>query len=161
DCLRRHEPRAWQQFASPAARDGVAEAARQELLKTACPIERASWPEWYAAADQASAALGLDVPVTLHPAQAPPGLTAAPVPLPHEAHVVLAGQPASRLTEGEFRALLAHALSHLALWRAEGELLPTERVLKSLTEQVEALRAYRASARRFALMTSVICDRGA
>jgi hypothetical protein len=161
DFLRRHEPRAWAHFASPAARDRRADDARLELLQTAYPIDRASWPEWYAAAEQAAAALGLALPVALYQAQAGRGLAAVPAAMADESHVVLHGQPATRLPEGEFRALLAHALSHVLLWRVEDDLLPAEQVLQSLTGQPEAPPAYGISARRFALMTKVVCDRGA
>ncbi len=161
DYLRRQERRAWEHFASPATRDKLADAARLELLKTAYRIDRASWPEWYAAAERASAALGLDVPLTLYQAQSPRGLGAMPAAIAHEAHLVLHGQPATRLADGEFRALLAHALCHLLLWRIDGDLLPAEQVLESLTAQPDAAPAYRASARRFAQMTRVVCDRGA
>ncbi len=160
DGLRRHEPRAWAHFASPAGREKLAGAARLELLQTAYRIDRASWPEWYAAAEQTAAALGLNVPVALYQAQASRGLGAAPAAILEEAHLVLHGQPATRLADGQFRALLAHALSHVLLWRADGDLLPAEQALNSLTAQPDASQSYRLSARRFALMTKVVCDRG-
>ncbi len=73
--------------------------------------------ELYAQAEEVVRKLGLDIPVTIYQAQNPQGLNASLAYVPNEAHIVLHGPVCSKLTEAEFRALLAHELSHFLLWR--------------------------------------------
>lgn len=160
--LRRFEPRAWQYFASPHTREKLANAARLELLKSAYRIDRASWPEWYAAAEQVARQLGLSAPVMLYQAQSSPALGASLARITEETHLVLRGPVATKLPPDEFRALLARELCSLWQWRhGTGELLTAQYVLDALTAAAEPHPAYLATARRFGLWSRLVGDRGA
>ena len=67
----------------------------------------------------------------------------------------------AKLTDAEFRALLAHELSHFLLWRSwDGQYMVTEQILSALTHDPLADTPHFASARLFALYNEVFCDRG-
>ena len=120
--LKEQEAEVWHWYASNRVRDDQAESIRFELLKSTYRLEREAQPEVYAAAEDVARRLGLDVPVTIYQAQNPQGLNASLAYVPSEAHVVLHGPVSAKLTEAEFRALLAHELSHFLLWRSwEGQ----------------------------------------
>ena len=122
DYLKAEEAEVWRWFAGQRVRAEQAEAERFELLKSTYRMDRESQPAVYAAAEAAAGRLGLHVPITLYQAQNPAGLNASLAFVPDEAHIVLHGPVAARLSEPELRALLAHELSHLVLWRCgDGE----------------------------------------
>jgi Zn-dependent protease with chaperone function len=159
--LKEEEPDVWHWYASHKVRDEQAEAVRFELLKSAYRVEREAQTEIYARADDVARKLGLDVPLTIYQAQNPQGLNASLAYVPGEAHVVLHGPVSAKLTEAEFRALLAHELSHFLLWRSwDGQYLVTEQILAALTHDPLADTPHFASARLFALHNEVFCDRG-
>lgn len=112
DYLKTEETDVWHWYASNKVRDEQSEAVRFELLKSTYRVERETQPETYATAEDVARKLGLDIPVTLYQSQNPEGLNASLAYVPNEAHIVLDGPVASRLTDAEFRALLAHELSH-------------------------------------------------
>ena len=159
--LKEEEPDVWHWYASNKVRDEQAEAIRFELLKSTYRVERDAQPEIYAAAEDVARKLGLDVPVTIYQAQNPQGLNASLAYVPGEAHVVLHGPVSAKLTDAEFRALLAHELSHFLLWRSwDGQYMVTEQILAALTHDPLADTPHFASARLFALYNEVFCDRG-
>ena len=161
DYLREEEPDVWHWYSSNKVRYEQAEAVRFELLKSTYRVEREAQPETYAAAEDVARKLGLDVPLTIYQAQNPQGLNASLAYVPSEAHIVLHGPVSSKLTEAEFRALLAHELSHFLLWRSwDGQYMVTEQILAALTHDPLADTPHFASARLFALYNEVFCDRG-
>lgn len=162
DYLRREEPDVWQWCASHKSRDEQAEAVRFELLKSTYRVDRDQHPAVYATADEVVRALGLDVPLTIYQAQNPQGLNASLAFVPGEAHIVLHGPLSARLSPAEFRALLAHELSHFLLWQSwDGQYLTAEQILAALTHDRAADTPHFASARLFSLYSEVFCDRGA
>jgi Zn-dependent protease with chaperone function len=159
--LREEEADVWRWYASNKVREEHTEAVRFELLKSAYRVDRQIQPAIYAAAEEVARMLGLDVPVTIYQAQNPLGLNASLAFVPDEAHLVLHGPVASQLTDSEFRALVAHELSHLLLWRSwKGEYLVVEQILAALTNDPLADTPHFATARLFVLYTEVFCDRG-
>ncbi len=162
DYLKAEETDVWRWYSSNKVRCEQAEAVRFELLKSTYRVEREAQGETYAAAEDVARKLGLDVPLTIYQAQNPQGLNASLAYVPGEAHVVLHGPVAAKLTGAEFRALLAHELSHFLLWRSwDGEYMVTEQILAALTHDPLADTPHFASARLFALYNEVFCDRGA
>ncbi|MCL4201260.1 MAG: M48 family metalloprotease [Pirellulaceae bacterium] len=160
DYLKREEPKVWNWFASHRVRQEQIDAVRFELLKSTYRIDRETKPEWYEAAQQVAADLGLDVPVTIYQAQEPVGLNASLAFVPGEAHIVLHGPVASTLATAEFRALLAHELGHLLLWQIwDGDFLIVDQLLSALTHDSRAEMAHFATARLFALYNEIFCDR--
>jgi len=159
--LKKEEPDIWHWYASNKVRDEQAEAIRFELLKSTYRVEREAQLETYVRAEDIARTLGLDVPVTIYQAQNPQGLNASLAYVPNEAHIVLHGHVSSKLTDAEFRALLAHELSHFLLWRSwDGQYMVTEQILAALTHDPLADTPHFASARLFALYNEVFCDRG-
>ena len=159
--LEEEEPDVWHWYASNKVRDEQAEAVRFELLKSTYRVEREAQPETYAQAEDVARKLGLDVPITIYQAQNPQGLNASLAYVPGEAHLVLHGPVSAKLTDAEFRALLAHELSHFLLWRSwDGQYMVTEQILAALTHDPMADTPHFASARLFALYNEVFCDRG-
>ncbi len=161
DYLREEEPDVWHWYSSNKVRYEQAEAVRFELLKATYRVEREAQPETYAAAEDVARKLGLDIPLTIYQAQNPQGLNASLAYVPNQAHIVLHGPVISKLTGAEFRALLAHELSHFLLWRSwDGQYMVTEQILAALTHDPLADTPHFASARLFALYNEVFCDRG-
>jgi Zn-dependent protease with chaperone function len=159
--LKEEEPDVWHWYASNQVRNEQAEATRFELLKSTYRVEREAQVETYATAENVAKKLGLDVPVTIYQAQNPQGLNASLAYVPGEAHVVLHGPVSAKLTDAEFRALLAHELSHFLLWRSwDGQFMITEQILAALTHDPLADTPHFAAARLFALYNEVFCDRG-
>jgi Zn-dependent protease with chaperone function len=162
DFLKSEEPEVWKWYASQKVREEQAEAVRFDLLKATYRIERDSHPELYATAEDVARRLSLEIPVTIYQAQNPRGLNASLAYLPNEGHVVLHGPVTTSLTDPEFRALLAHELSHLLLWQGwQGEFLVVDQILAALTHDRRADNAHFASARLFQLYNEIFCDRGA
>ncbi|MAT72636.1 MAG: hypothetical protein CMJ58_24415 [Planctomycetaceae bacterium] len=160
DYLKNEESQIWEWYASNRVRAEQNEAIRFDLLKSTYRIDRDAQPALYDMADKVAKSLGMEVPVTLYQAQNPQGLNASLAYIPDEAHVVLHGPIASRLTEPELRALLAHELGHLLLHsRWGGDLLVAEQVLAAMTHDRDADTPHFASARLFGLYTEVFCDR--
>jgi Zn-dependent protease with chaperone function len=159
--LKEEEPEVWHWYASHKVRDEQADATRFDLLKSTYRLERSGQPDTFAAAEEVALALGLDVPVAIYQAQNPQGWNASLAYVPSEAHIVLHGPVAAKLTGAEFRALLAHELSHFLLWKSwEGEYMITEQILAALSHDSQADTPHFASARLFSLYTEVFCDRG-
>lgn len=162
DYLKAEQPQVWQWFASHKLREDVTDAVRLDLLKSTYRLEQESHADVDAVAEGVCERLGLQVPVTLYQAQNPAGLNASLASIPAEAHIILHGPVTSRLTEAEFRGLLAHELSHLLLWQCcEGELLLVDQILAALSCDAQADTPHFASARLFRLYSEVFCDRGA
>ncbi len=160
--LKTEEADIWQWYASNRVREEQAEAVRFELLKTTYRIDRETQPALYTAAEAAAGKLALDVPITIYQAQTPAALNASLAYVPGEAHIVLHGPVASKLTEAELQALLAHELSHLVLWRQwDGDYLVVDQILSALTHDRMAEAAHFASARLLGLYNEIFCDRGA
>jgi Zn-dependent protease with chaperone function len=161
DYLNSEEAEVWRWYTSAKVRDEQAEAVRFDLLKSTYRVDRESQTETYAKAEDVARKLGLDVPITIYQAQNPQGLNASLAYVPNEAHVVLHGPVAAKLSDAEFRALLAHELGHYLFLRSrEGQYLTTEQVLAALTHDPLADTPHFASARLFSLYTEVFCDRG-
>ena len=176
DYLKQAESSLWQRFSSNRAREENAASVRFDLLKSTYRIARSAQTDLYAIVDQVAAELGLEqTRITIYQAQNPEGLNAslAYIPgeadiecrdsirvSPGEAHIVLHGPIGTTLSEAELRALFAHELGHILLYRTcEGDLLVAEQVLAALTHDRHADTSHSASARLFALYTEVFCDR--
>jgi len=162
DFLKREEAEIWNFYRSTKFREEQAEAVRFELLKATYRVDRPSQPQWYNAAEEAAAKLGLDVPLTIYQAQNPEGMNASLAFLPGEGHLVLSGPVGERLSADELLGVFAHELSHLLLWQGwEGEFLVVDNILAALTNDRQAHPAHSASTRLFYLYNEIFCDRGA
>jgi Zn-dependent protease with chaperone function len=159
--LKEEEPDVWNWYVSNKVRHEQAEAVRFDLLKSTYRLARDAQPETYRKAEETAQKLGLDVPITLYQAQNPHGLNASLAYIPGEAHVIIHGPVASKLTDAEFRALLAHELSHFLLGQSwGGEYMVTDQILAALTHDAMADTPHFATARLFSLYNEVFCDRG-
>ena len=159
--LKQEESEVWDWYASHKVRDEQAEAVRFELLKATYRVDRDAQPGLYSAAEEVADKLGLEAPITIYQAQNPQGLNASLAFVPEEVHIILHGPLATKLTDAELRALLAHELSHFLLWRAwDGEFIIAEQILAALTHDPLADTPQFASARLMSLYNEVFCDRG-
>lgn len=160
--LQAEEKDLWDWFSSNRVQDEYADAVRLELLKTTYRMEPDTAPRLHALAHEASARLGLDVPITFYHSQRPSGLNASLAFLPEEAHIVLHGPLSDVLSETELQALLGHELSHLILWtKWDGRYLMSEQILSAMMNDTDARPEHAESARLFQLYTEIFCDRGA
>jgi Zn-dependent protease with chaperone function len=160
--LKTEEPEVWRWYASHRVREEKADGVRFELLKSTYRIDRQTEPDLYAVADEVAGKLSLGPAITVYQAQNPEGLNASLAYVPGEAHIVLHGPVRARLTEPEFRALLAHELSHLLLWQGwEGDYLIADQILAALTLDPQAETPHFASMRLLRLYNEIFCDRGA
>jgi hypothetical protein len=160
DYVQERERSLWEWFATSRGGTGSDET-RLELLKTTYRLDPGAHAELHAAAAQAKAGLGLDVPVTLYQSQEAAQVNAALVCLPGEAHVVFSGPILSLLDPAERLAVLGHELSHLLLWQRQGgELEVLDRLIHAVAQDPRADDAHRESARRLRLYTEIYADRG-
>ncbi|MBN2295977.1 MAG: M48 family metalloprotease [Pirellulales bacterium] len=161
DYLKTEEAEVWRWYASHKVRREHAEAVRFDLLKSTYRVDPETQPEIYEAAKSVAQRLSLDVPITIYQAQNPLSLNASLAYIPDEAHVVLHGAISSKLNAAEVRALLAHELSHFALWQHwDGEYSIVDQILSALTHDRLADTPHFASARLFGLYSEIFCDRG-
>lgn len=158
--LRQSDAAVWKWFASQRTTAKYAEDVRFELLKSTYRVERASQPALYEAAEGVARQLGLTAALTIYQAQNPEGLNASLVYAPGEAHLVLHGPLADRLSAIELRGLMAHELAHYLLWsRDDGELHTASEVLLALVNDAHSHPAHFASWRLFRLYAEIFCDR--
>ena len=118
DYLKKEESKIWEWYASHRVRDEQAETIRFDLLKSTYRIDREAQPEIYELADNVASQLDLAIPITVYQAQNPVGLNASLAFTPGEAHIILHGSIATKLSKDELRALLAHELGHMLLYCA-------------------------------------------
>ena len=160
DYLKKEESKIWEWYASHRVRDEQAETIRFDLLKSTYRIDREAQPEIYELADNVASQLDLAIPITVYQAQNPVGLNASLAFTPGEAHIILHGSIATKLSKDELRALLAHELGHMLLYCAcDGDFLIAEQVLAAMTHDRDADTPHFTSARLFRLYTEVFCDR--
>ena len=159
--LKAEEPEVWKWYASNRVGADQADSVRFELLKSTYRVERESQPEIYEAAEEVKQKLSLDVPATIYQAQNPEGMNASLAYVPDEAHIVFHGPLSSKLSDLELRALIAHELSHLLLWREwDGEYMIVDQILAAMTHDRNADTSHFASARLLGLYKEIFCDRG-
>lgn len=165
DRLRQNEPEIWAWFRSDEQNAANQEAVHLDLLKSTVRIEAEANPELYQTANQAAAALGLDVPVTIYQARQSGRFNASISSDASHAHLVLQGELSERLEADELSAVFGHELSHLLLWRLEnGDFLTVAAVLNALSQDpsdTAAPAVYLETQRLFSLYTEIFCDRGA
>jgi Zn-dependent protease with chaperone function len=161
DYLRTEERDLWTWFSSSRARSEHGESVRLDLLKSTYRLEPAAHAELYVRAQEARAALGLEIPVTLYQAQVSTGLNASLAYIPGEAHLVLSGPVLSAVAPSELLSILAHELSHYLLWeREDGAYLVARQVLQAMAGHRQAQPSHARSARLFHLYEEVYADRG-
>jgi Zn-dependent protease with chaperone function len=159
--LREQEPGLWEWFSSSRFLEEHAANVRLDLLKTTYRLERAQHPDLYSLIDEAQAAVGIEVPVTLYQTQSGEGMNASLAYVPDQAHVVLTGPVVATLSRDELRAVFAHELGHHVLWQVrDGELLIAEQVLSAMAAHPGAEPSHAASARLFRLYLELSADRG-
>ncbi len=162
--LSRLEPASWAAFAEAVAVTPVGDVApvHAELLRRAYRLDPAGHPVVAAAVSRASAALGVDVPVTVYQLEGEPIANASLIDLQDEAVVVLAGNLVELLDEPELTAVLGHELTHQLLWRLDGgRYLIADRLLDALALDARTPAVYLETARRWRLATELLADRGA
>ncbi len=162
EALERSEPGLWKWIASDDYWKKHAEAVKLELLRSTYRLSREGHDALYAAADDASRALGLEAPVTLYQMQQAEPLNAALVFMPNEVHVVLSGRVVELLSPDELRALLGHELAHFLLFSREGGRFHiANEVLNSMVRAERHAPSHAMSFRRFSLWMEFFADRGA
>ncbi|WP_125461868.1 MULTISPECIES: hypothetical protein [Rhodomicrobium] len=161
--LRTGEAALWSWFESDQFSKRYSEMVKLELLKSTYRLTRADQPGLYAQADVALNALGLDLPVTVYQRQGGgDGANAALIFLPDEAAIMLMGNIAELLSEGETLALLGHELAHHRLYTLDGgQYFTAARLLDWCAEQPGCDAAFRETDRLYQLHTEIFADMGA
>lgn len=159
--LQEREAELWRWFSADRLRAEQGEAVRLELLKSTYRLDPDAHPTLHAAAREVAAKLGLAAPLSLYQAQGGDGLNASLAYLPGEAHLVLHGPVADRLTPLELRAVLGHELSHFLLLDGWPAFRVASQLLQAMVADEAAAPVHATTARRFGLYTEVYCDRGA
>ena len=154
------EPEMWEWFSKTKTQSDHAENVKFDLLKSTYRIDRSTNETLYRIADETLKTLGVDVPVTFYQAQSGEGLNASICSMVDEAHIVFRGPVFKRLNETELKALIAHELGHLILWRDwDRDFLITEMILAAQTNDPRVQPPHLETARLFQLHTEVFCDR--
>jgi hypothetical protein len=161
DYLKTEEPETWAWLGSAKSQSTYADSLRLELLKQTYRLEPATYPEVFAALEDAKAKLGLEIPVTLYQSQSQRDLNASIFCLPGEAHIVFQGGVLQLLDAAELRSVLGHELAHYSLWVVEGgKHLLADRVIHAMANDPRADASHRESARWLQLYTEIYADRG-
>ncbi|MGK2859340.1 MAG: M48 family metalloprotease [Thermoanaerobaculia bacterium] len=160
--LKESEAALWSWFAGTSRGVAHVEATRLELLKQTYRFDPADYPELYASAERARAALGLEVAVTIYQSTTGSNLNAFLLYVPGEAHVVFEGSLLSTLSPTELEAALAHELTHYLLFEAfDGDLLTASQLLTALQSHPSVSPSHVETARLFSLHLESHADRGA
>ena len=162
DYFKSRERELWDWFASAKAQENYTQTLRLDLLKATYRLDTESHPELYRNADEAKAALGLDIPVTLYQAQESSHLNAVLYFMAGEGHVVFSGNVLNLLNPLELKTVIGHELAHYVLWQRDGgEFLIADRIVETVANDPRAHAAHCHSARHYRLFTEIFADRGA
>ena len=161
DYFKSRERELWDWFASAKAQENYTETLRLDLLKATYRLDAESSPELYRHAEEAKAALGLDIPVTLYQAQESSHLNAVLYFMAGEGHVVFSGPALNLLSPLELKTVIGHELAHYLLWQRDGgEFLIADRLVETIANDPRAHAAHCHSARHYRLYTEIFADRG-
>ena len=153
-------PDAWKWASSAQLTEEEIETIRLDLLRNTIRLDRSAHPDVYDSTDEIAEKLNLKIPVTVYQEQNPQGWNAAAMPLPDEAHLMIAGPILEKLSRDELRVVLAHELGHVHLWRIEDRRFHTTiRLLDALSNDAHATAVHFNSARLARLHSEVYCDR--
>lgn len=160
DHFKHSEPKMWEWFSQTKTQSNHAENVKFDLLKSTYRIDRETNESLYRIADEILMTLGIEVPITFYQAQRSDGLNASICAMIDEAHIIFRGPVLKRLDESELKALIAHELGHLILWREwERDFLITEMILTAQSNDPRVQPPHLETARLFQLHTEVYCDR--
>ena len=138
------------------------EELKAELLKNTYRIDKTSHQNLYDWADEACNSLSIDAEVTLYQEHNSLQLNAGISILEKEAHIVFSGNLIGLLSEEEFKALLAHELTHYLFYKMEEEEFEvTQRIALALANDPRSEDTIIETARIFQLYLELFCDDGA
>jgi predicted SprT family Zn-dependent metalloprotease len=158
--LKAHEAELWEWLASAEAKAAYADELRLDLLKSLYRFEPAAHPLLYAQVENAKAALGLNIPVTIYQGQQSGGMNAGIYYLPGEGHIAFNGNLLQLLKDDELLCVLAHELAHYQLWQAEnGEYHVMDRLVRTLAQSPRSAPSHHHTAKMAQLYTEIFCDR--
>lgn len=161
DYLKSEERELWDWFSSARAKADYTENLRLELLKSTYRLGAEGHAELYQSAEEAKAALRLDIPVTLYQAQNSTQLNAALYYMPGQGHLVFSGPAFSLLNAAELKSVIGHELAHYHLWEQDaGEFHVAERLIHSAANDPRGSASHEQTARRYQLYTEIFADRG-
>ncbi len=133
-----------------------------ELLRSAYRLDAVARPELGAAVSAASAALGVEAPVTLYQLEGDRPANATLLHRPGEAVIAFSGGLLQRLDGAELTAVIGHELAHHRLWTLDGaRFLVADRMLDALALDARTPPPFVETARRWNLATELFADRGA
>lgn len=158
--LRSRHPQLWDWFAQGNTRKDDIAAERLELLKSTYRLDRDTHGALNNAAMAVARRLDVQAPLTLYQAQGAIAPNLSLVYIPAEVHIVLHGGVQTLLCEPEWRAALAHEMSHfLFLERFNGDFRVLGELLAALCNDRNADTPHVESQRLFSLYTEILCDR--
>ena len=159
--LKTHESELWQWFKRHRPTTERSNATKLDLLKSTYRIDAEEDASLYELVRELITTLGLNCSCTLYRAQNPQGLNVSIAPIPQEAHIILHGPVQDLLNRDEFRAVLAHELSHYHIYEGwNGELAMAEEILTAMASDTNEDDCHLESLRLFNLYTEILADRG-
>ena len=157
ELLKVQESNAWDLFLSSEIVEEDCESIRLDLLKNAYRMSSEYDSVFYALAQQAAEALGIDPRITLYHGGSSES-NAMILYIPGEAHIVFSGDVLKVLSKDELLGVMAHELGHYKLYQIEeGAFYTAQRMLSAAAATGDP--AYAISDSRFRRASEIYADR--
>jgi len=152
----------WDWFAKQENKEEQNKKYKAEILKNTYRLEKGDYEKQYKACNEIIKALNLNASIILYQENNSVELNARIFILDTEAHIALSGNVLTLLTDEEFKALMAHELSHYLFTKMDGgDFEITQRIILALANDSRSNDAIIETARLFQLYLELFCDAGA
>jgi hypothetical protein len=152
----------WDWFAKQENKEEQNKKFKAEILKNTYRLEKTDYEKLYKACEDICKVLNSDATVILYQENNSVQLNAQIIILENEAHIALSGNVLTLLTDEEFKALMAHELSHYLFTKMDnGDFEITQRIILALANDSRSEDVIIETARLFQLYLELFCDAGA
>ena len=156
------QPEVWQFFANITHKEEQIQQFKIDLLKNSYKFDSISDSVLYNKVDIAKEKLNMQTQVCLYQAENSEEMNASVAYSGGEVHIIFSGKLIQLLSDEELLAIISHELSHVQLFtQFEGKIEIADRIIKSISNNVNSTPAHYETARLFRLYTEIFCDRGA
>lgn len=152
----------WDWFAKKENREEQNKQYREDILKNTYRLEKTDHEKLYTTCEEVKKTLGIDAAITLYQENNSVQLNAAIFIIEKEAHIALSGSVLNLLSDDEFKALIAHELTHYLFTKMDnGDFEITQRIILALANDRRSEDVIIETARLFQLYLELFCDAGA